>query len=207
MDAAQGRRSYAGSRLERAGGLRYVHDAAGRVVERCRKRLSRKPAVWRYVWDAEDRLISVRNPDGTAWRYSYDPLGRRIAKERLGDDGHSVVERTDFTWDGPVLVEETTRDPALPNAVTLTWDHSGLRPIAQTERLTDSATQEEVDARFHSGMAVVDELGRLRDHEVPAAFLLLWSAGVTGVPEPLAKLEEPAVVRRHEILDQLLGVS
>ncbi|MFJ6070018.1 hypothetical protein ACIQFU_04120 [Streptomyces sp. NPDC093065] len=47
-----------------------------------------------------------------------------------------------------------------------------------------------------SGMAVVDELGRLRDHEVPAAFLLLWSAGVTGVPEPLEKLEEPALVRR-----------
>ncbi len=50
-------------------------------MERCKKRLSRKPAVWRYVWDAEDRLTSVRNPDGTAWRYSYDPLGRRIAKE------------------------------------------------------------------------------------------------------------------------------
>ncbi|MFJ4269776.1 DUF6531 domain-containing protein [Streptomyces coelicoflavus] len=155
LDAAQGGRSYAGSRLERAGGVRYVHDAAGRVVERCKKRLSRKPAVWRYVWDAEDRLTSVRTPDGTVWRYSYDPLGRRIAKERLGDDGHSVVERTDFTWDGPVLVEETTSDPALPNEVTLTWDHSGLRPIAQTERLTDSATQEEVDARF---FAIVTDL-------------------------------------------------
>ncbi len=65
------------------------------------------------------------------------------------------MERTDFTWDGPVLVEETTRDPALPNAVTLTWGHSGLRPIAQTERLTDSATQEEVDARF---FAIVTDL-------------------------------------------------
>ncbi|MFB6768866.1 hypothetical protein [Streptomyces sp. Tu 4128] len=47
-----------------------------------------------------------------------------------------------------------------------------------------------------AGMAVVDELGRLRDHEVPAASLLLWSAGVTGVPEPVERLEEPALLRR-----------
>lgn len=45
-------------------------------------------------------------------------------------------------------------------------------------------------------MAIVDELGRFRDHEVPAAFLVLWSAGITGVPQPLERLEEPAVVRR-----------
>ncbi|CAL9525300.1 hypothetical protein [Streptomyces sp. enrichment culture] len=45
-------------------------------------------------------------------------------------------------------------------------------------------------------MAVVDELGWLRDHEVPAAHLLLWSAGVTGVPRPLSQLEEPSAVRR-----------
>ncbi|MFD0223343.1 hypothetical protein [Streptomyces hirsutus] len=52
-------------------------------------------------------------------------------------------------------------------------------------------------ARFsEEAMAIVDELGRFRDHEVPAAFLLLWSAGVTGVSQPLEKLEEPEVVRR-----------
>ena len=45
-------------------------------------------------------------------------------------------------------------------------------------------------------MAIVDELGWFRDHEVPAAFLLLWSAGVTGVPQPPERLGEPALVRR-----------
>ncbi|MGW0596196.1 hypothetical protein ACWD11_03525 [Streptomyces sp. NPDC002776] len=45
-------------------------------------------------------------------------------------------------------------------------------------------------------MAIVDELGRFRDHDVPAAFLLLWSGGITGVPQPLERLEEPPVVRR-----------
>ncbi|NEC86112.1 hypothetical protein [Streptomyces sp. SID12501] len=47
-----------------------------------------------------------------------------------------------------------------------------------------------------AAMAIVDELGRFRDHEVPAEFLLLWSAGITGVPQPLEKLGAPAVVRR-----------
>ncbi|MFJ8085039.1 hypothetical protein ACIQ6Y_31030 [Streptomyces sp. NPDC096205] len=45
-------------------------------------------------------------------------------------------------------------------------------------------------------MAVVDELGWFRDHEVSGALLLLWSAGVTGVPQPLSRLEEPPTVRR-----------
>ncbi|WP_327317253.1 hypothetical protein [Streptomyces sp. NBC_01235] len=47
-----------------------------------------------------------------------------------------------------------------------------------------------------AGMAVADELGYLREHEVPAPSLLLWSAGLTGVPEPVEKLEDPVLVRR-----------
>jgi hypothetical protein len=45
-------------------------------------------------------------------------------------------------------------------------------------------------------MAIADELGYFADHEVPAASLLLWSEGITGVPEPPERLEEPALVRR-----------
>ncbi|MFF4401436.1 hypothetical protein [Streptomyces sp. NPDC001480] len=45
-------------------------------------------------------------------------------------------------------------------------------------------------------MAIGDELGYFRDHEVSAAVLLLWSAGVTGVPRPFERLEEPSTVRR-----------
>ncbi|MFI9826988.1 DUF6531 domain-containing protein [Streptomyces sp. NPDC051913] len=155
VEEAAGERSYSGMRLDHAGAVRYTYDPAGRVVERRRTRLSRKPDVWRYSWDAEDRLTSVVTPDGTVWRYAYDPLGRRIAKERLADDGRTVVERTDFTWDGPTLTEQTTVGPELPHPVTLTWEYDGLRPITQTERLTDSAMQEEIDSRF---FAVVTDL-------------------------------------------------
>lgn len=66
----------------------------------------------------------------------------------MAPDGESVLERTDFTWDGTVLAEQTTAPVGAPHLVTLTWDHQGLTPIAQTERLTDSATRGEIDARF-----------------------------------------------------------
>ncbi|MFS8202680.1 hypothetical protein ACLVWQ_28845 [Streptomyces sp. CWNU-52B] len=47
-----------------------------------------------------------------------------------------------------------------------------------------------------AAMGIVDELGRFRDHEVPAAFLLLWSGGLEAVPRDLAELDEPVRVRR-----------
>ncbi|MFD5629509.1 RHS repeat-associated core domain-containing protein [Streptomyces sp. NPDC127072] len=151
----QGDRQYTGNRLTRAGSVRYEYDSAGRIVARRKTRLSRRPDVWRYEWDAEDRLTAVTTPDGTRWRYLYDPFGRRTAKQRLAADGTTVVEETLFTWDGPNLAEQTTTAPGLPHPVTLTWDHDGLFPVAQTERLTDRATQEEIDSRF---FAIVTDL-------------------------------------------------
>ncbi|MGK5547108.1 putative T7SS-secreted protein [Streptomyces sp. URMC 127] len=152
---AQGARTYSGTRISRAGGIRYEHDAQGRVVLRQKTRLSRKPDTWRYEWDAEDRLTAVVTPDGTRWRYAYDPLGRRIAKERLTPAGE-VAERVDFTWDGATLAEQTSTDGRLPNPVTLTWDYQGLHPISQTERISAAdAPQREVNRRF---FAIVTDL-------------------------------------------------
>ncbi|MFC4499892.1 MULTISPECIES: putative T7SS-secreted protein [Streptomyces] len=153
---ATGDREYTGTRITRAGRVRYEHDALGRIVVRRKTRLSRKSDTWRYEWDAEDRLTSVTTPDGTRWRYAYDPLGRRTAKLRLAQDGETVVERVLFTWDGTTLCEQTTVSPDLPNPVTLTWNHRGLYPITQTERiLAADARQEEIDSRF---FAIVTDL-------------------------------------------------
>ena len=88
-EEATGPRTYTGTHITRAGNIRYEHDAQGRIVLRQKARLSRKPDTWRYEWDAEDRLASVTTPDGTVWRYQYDALGRRIAKQRLGEDGQT----------------------------------------------------------------------------------------------------------------------
>ncbi|MFG3038762.1 putative T7SS-secreted protein [Streptomyces sp. NPDC048330] len=132
-----GPRTYQGTRITGAGSVRYEHDLQGRIVLRQKTRLSKKPDTWRYEWDAEDRMTSVTTPDGTVWRYGYDPLGRRISKR-------SAQEYVHFTWDGTTLCEQTTDD------ITLTWDHAGLRPLAQTERRTEST-----DERF---FAIVTDL-------------------------------------------------
>ncbi|WP_030252795.1 DUF6531 domain-containing protein [Streptomyces violens] len=145
---AQGERDYTGTRINTAGNIRYEHDAGGRLTLRQKLRLSRKPDTWSYAWNAEDQLTEVTTPDGTRWHYTYDPLGRRTAKQRLAADG-TVAEQVDFTWDGPALIEQTTTAPAqLPHSVTLTWEYAELHPVAQTERRLDTATQEEIDARF-----------------------------------------------------------
>ncbi|MET3988020.1 putative T7SS-secreted protein [Streptomyces sp. PvR034] len=135
--AATGPRTYEGTRIASAGAVRYEHDGQGRIVLRQKTRLSRKPDTWRYEWDAEDRLTAVTTPDGTVWRYAYDPLGRRTSKQ-------SASETVHFTWDGTTLCEQTT------GHVVLTWDHVGLRPVSQTERRTDTD-----DERF---FAIVTDL-------------------------------------------------
>ncbi|MEU5953041.1 DUF6531 domain-containing protein [Streptomyces sp. NPDC047525] len=170
---AAGARAYTGTHITRAGRVRYEHDALGRITLRQKTRVSRKPDTWRYEWDVEDRLTSVVTPDGTCWRYAYDPLGRRTAKFRMAADGESALERVDFTWDGSTLCEQTTITAELPEPVTLTWDHNGLQPIAQTERITASdARQEEIDARFFAIVTdlvgtpseLVDEQGEIAWH-------------------------------------------
>ncbi|MEU5979316.1 RHS repeat-associated core domain-containing protein, partial [Streptomyces sp. NPDC047315] len=149
---SRGERTYDGTRLTSAGGLRYEYDDAGRVILRQKKRLSRKPDTWRYTWDAEDRLTSCTTPDGTRWRYTYDPIGRRTAKHRITPDG-AILSTVRFTWDDTRLAEQTDST----TGTTLTWDHEGYRPIAQLERrtTTDRTPQDEVDSRF---FAIVTDL-------------------------------------------------
>ncbi|MFD4242802.1 putative T7SS-secreted protein [Streptomyces sp. NPDC058525] len=141
---ARGGRTYEGTRIMRAGSVRYEHDELGRVTLRQKTRLSRKPDTWRYEWNAEDQLAAVTTPDGTVWRYTYDPLGRRTSKQRLSATGE-VAEEVVFTWDGTTLCEQTT-----DARVALTWDHDGLHPLAQTERVLGTT-----DDRF---FAIVTDL-------------------------------------------------
>ncbi|MER6142091.1 putative T7SS-secreted protein [Streptomyces sparsogenes] len=171
-----GDRAYTGTRITRAGRVRYEHDAAGRLTLRQKTRLSHKPDTWRYTWDAENHLTTVTTPDGTVWRYLYDPLGRRAAKQRLADDGETVVERIDLTWDGNTLVEQTTTAPDLPDPVTLTWEHDGFRPLTQTERITDATTQREIDRRF---FAIVTDLAGTPTELVDDTGHIAWQPRAT----------------------------
>jgi RHS repeat-associated protein len=172
-DGPQGMREVSGTLISRAGNIRYRHDAAGRVVSRTRTRISRKPETWRYEWDADNRLVAVTVPDGTTWRYRYDPLGRRAAKQRVSASGE-VIGETRFTWDGAVLAEQAetvpgsgagtgsgagsdggagSGGPADDRELVTTWDYQPgtFTPIAQASRTSlRHAPQEVIDERFYS---------------------------------------------------------
>ncbi|MFI6872125.1 DUF6531 domain-containing protein [Streptomyces sp. NPDC050400] len=179
---ARGSRGYDGNRLRFAGALHYTYDAAGRVVERRRKRLSHKPDVWRYVWDAEDRLTSCTTPDGTLWTYAYDAFARRTAKRRHAADG-TVAEETVFSWDGGRLSEQTDST----TQTTLTWEYDGIRPLAQREsRPASGAAQEEIDSRFFAIVTdligtpteLVDDTGEIAWHSRTVQWgATAWSRG------------------------------
>nr|WP_228047273.1 RHS repeat-associated core domain-containing protein [Saccharopolyspora sp. HNM0983] len=151
---AIGDREYNGTLVRAAGNVRYEHDAQGRVVLRQRKRLSHKPETWRYFWDSDDRLVDIRTPDGTRWHYRYDPLGRRIAKQRITSDGARLLEQIEFTWDDTVLVEQGHTAESAPSVVRITsWDHEPgtFRPLAQSERtVVRDAPQPWIDEQFYS---------------------------------------------------------
>jgi RHS repeat-associated protein len=137
-----GERQYDGTLIRRAGDTRYEYDRDGRVTLRQQKQRSTKPWTWRYFWDSEDRLTSVITPDGIQWRYRYDPLGRRIAKQRLDADG-TVAEHIAFVWDGPLLAEQSAGN----FSTVWEWRPGQLCPLTQADRHTDQA---QIDERFYA---------------------------------------------------------
>ena len=158
---AQGPRQVTGTLITRAGNVRYRHDRQGRVIQRQVARISRKPDTWHYHWDADSRMTGVTTPDGTTWRYRYDPFGRRIAKQRLTGDG-SIAEQTDFSWDGPVLAEQATPAAQPGQYEVVTWDYrpGSFTALTQAEhRSADDlgdlgdASQEQIDQRFYAIIA------------------------------------------------------
>ncbi|QRP49258.1 RHS repeat-associated core domain-containing protein [Amycolatopsis sp. FDAARGOS 1241] len=147
--ATTGIRRYAGNALVAAGATEYEHDLQGRVVSR-----REGDRVWRYTWDAHDRLVGLLTPDGSRWSYRYDPVGRRIGKQRLVAAAGSwhVTESFVFTWSGSQLVEQSHTNEAGRQVIT-TWEYHPKddRPILQ---LGQPST---VDEEFFS--IVTDLLG------------------------------------------------
>ncbi|MGY0069159.1 DUF6531 domain-containing protein [Streptomyces sp. QTS137] len=173
--------------VRRAGDIRYEYDDQGRVVVRRKKRLSRKPDVWRYAWDSQDRLVGVTTPDGTAWTYTYDPYGRRIAKRRLGPDGVTVVEETTFVWDDFVLAEQVTREVGgAPKCIVWDWERDRFSPVTQIERVPSlDLSQEWIDDRFYS---IVTDLVGTPSEMVAEPGEVVWQARSTVWGAPLHAL-------------------
>ncbi|WP_369248417.1 DUF6531 domain-containing protein [Streptomyces sp. R41] len=137
------KRETSGTLVRRAGGSRYEHDKQGRVIRRIKRTLSGIRKVWTYRWNPENRLTDLFAPDGSHWRYSYDPLGRRISKKRIDDDD-TAVEICFFDWDGEALAEEES-----DGGDVRTWEYEpGTHsPLLQINRTPD---QEDYDQRFYA---------------------------------------------------------
>ncbi|MGK5534110.1 DUF6531 domain-containing protein [Streptomyces sp. URMC 129] len=190
--SADGDRS--GALPRRVGRTGYEYDAQGRVIRRSRRLLSGGSKVWNYEWDAHDRLIAVITPDGRRWRYLYDPLGRRTAKQLLSrDDGETVVQEIRFTWDGTRLAEQSAVN-AQGDVEFLSWEwqEGEHRPIAQVEtRLTPTSSQEDIDRRFY---AIVTDIIGTPTELIGDDGRVAWrnDADVWGArPSPLASARSP----------------
>jgi RHS repeat-associated protein len=153
---AQGEREYAGTVIRRAGRTTYEHDAQGRLVRSARRTLSGQTRQWTYAWDADDRLTSVTTPDGTTWQYTYDAIGRRIAKRRLAQDG-GTAEEIWFSWDGDHLAEQAVvSTDGRADVLTWDWEPQTHRVAAQTRRSwATGAEQDAIDTAFY---AIVTDL-------------------------------------------------
>ncbi|MEU7560939.1 DUF6531 domain-containing protein [Streptomyces eurythermus] len=129
--ATSGDREFDGTLVRSAGRTSYAYDGHGRLIRRTWGLLNGQSRTWTYVWNAEDRLTQVVEPDGDCWHYAYDPLGRRISKHRVSKDG-TEADRTEFSWDDSALAEQT-----VPDGRITTWDYAPgtHRPVAQTDQL------------------------------------------------------------------------
>ncbi|MBA8926850.1 RHS repeat-associated protein [Kutzneria viridogrisea] len=148
---ATGPRTVTGTLIHGAGRVRFEHDPQGRLVTRQVRTLSGQQRVWRYQWNSQDRLVGLTTPDGIVWRYTYDALGRRVSKQRLGAAGE-ITEEVVFTWDAANLAEQTST-----TGHTLAWDYQPgtFTPLTQIERASHESSQQWVDRRF---FAIVSDL-------------------------------------------------
>ena len=164
-DAGAGEHDYSGTLINRAGAIRYEHDGQGRMVRRSCRRLSRQPEVWDFGYDSADRLVSACSDD-KRWTYDYDPLGRRIGKQRVDQDG-VVVEHFEFSWDGDRLIEQTRTIGDQP-AVTTSWEYlpDSWAPISQ---LVGTSA---IDQEFFA--IVSDQVGQPTELLTPDGARVAW---------------------------------
>jgi RHS repeat-associated protein len=221
----QGSRGYAGTLIGRAGSMRYQHDACGRLIMRQRVHNSAQPDTWRYEWDALNRLTAVTTPDGSRWQYGYDPLGRRIAMQRL-TPGRQVAEQVSFTWDGPILAEQASSGGPDSGQI-ITWDYrpGTFAPVTQLTRLAGGgrhsrrgAWQDQAESRFYA--IVSDLIGTPSELTAPDGSLAgyqlrtLWGAAMWhpgGASTPLrlpGQYEDPETglhYNYHRYYDPTIG--
>jgi len=137
----------AGQLLE-ADGIRYEYDAEGNLI----RKTERNGAIWQYDWNASGMLRRVVRPDGDTVLFTYDALGRRIAKQYRN-------KTTRWVWDGNKMlhewVEQAVEEPQEPHGMFPT-DTGGLVRIKRRDELVATAPAHAPPAPGISKDAIAD---------------------------------------------------
>ncbi|MGJ4125054.1 DUF6531 domain-containing protein [Corynebacterium macclintockiae] len=102
----------------KVGRTTYTYDAAGRITRTSTKRLGKKPLVHHFYYATGEQPIGFTSSDEptVGYRYTYDGLGRRVAKDTINTTTGEVIHRDVFTHTGNQLAAVTTTidttDPA-----------------------------------------------------------------------------------------------
>ena len=155
-----------GTLVTRVGKTSYTYDKLGRVTETVTRRSSLKPLVKRFSYAGSTGQVtgfSSSDAPGVRWVYSYDGLGRRVAKTCLNTDTGEIVSRQVFAYVGRDLVAEYTTAGDASGVVGRVWvQDPGTGELVGQINLTannnDAAgvsgwSQARVDAMFYALVA------------------------------------------------------
>ena len=154
-----------GTLVTRVGKTSYTYDKLGRVTETVTRRNSLKPLVKRFDYAGSSGQVtgfSSSDAPGVRWVYSYDGVGRRVAKTCLDTTTDEVVSRQVFAYVGNDLVAEHTTAGDASGVVGRVWvQDPGTGELVGQINLTnnnDAAgvsgwSQARVDAVFYALVA------------------------------------------------------
>ena len=174
-----------GTLVTRVGKTSYTYDKLGRITETVTRRSSLKPLVKRFSYaGATGQVTGFSSSDAphVRWVYSYDGLGRRVAKTCLNADTGEVVSRQVFTYVGNDLVAEHTTVGDASGVVGRVW--------VQDPGTGEMIGQINLNTTNYDTASGVDQWSQA---QVDAVFYALV-ADLAGAPQELIDTEQGSVV-------------
>jgi RHS repeat-associated protein len=158
---------------------------------------SARHGTQRFAYDADSRLIEVRNPTGHVVRMSYDPLGRRIGKREHDQHGQLLGE-TVFTWDGLRLLHEQRNSLAS----LYVYADGSHEPLA---RIDGSGALQKIRYYHNDLNGLPEQLTDSDGHVVWSARYQVWGNTAEEVREPYF-IEEQNLRFQGQYLDRETGL-
>uniref|UniRef100_UPI00211EF23F DUF6531 domain-containing protein n=1 Tax=Corynebacterium cystitidis TaxID=35757 RepID=UPI00211EF23F len=179
-----------GTMPTRVGRTTYTYDKAGRVTQTVTKRISKKPLVKHFYYTTGGQPVGFDTSDepGVGYRYIYDGLDRRVAKEQIDTATGRVLARTVFVHRGNELVaQQATVGPERGAGFVWTHDPASSEIIGQ---ITLTGTDTHDGTTTNGGDTHSGDVRDWDQDRIDAEFFVLV-ADLAGAP--------------HEIIDPSTG--